>query len=764
MSGRIKLAVLGGSALATPKLFEALGRLRAQAPYDVVLIGRDPARLELVARISRELLRSFPEADVRISTSVEAERALEGADYVLNQMRIGGLEGRAFDETFPRQFGIPGEETVGPGGFNNALRTIPVVLEYCRLIRRVTPTAVVINLTNPSSLVQYAIRRYAGLQVVGTCDSPVSLMETVARVLGVPAGELEFDMAGMHHFGWISAVRHDGRDRLGEVLERLGEMPKLEVDAELVRALGVIPSFYFRYYAHPDRVLAATEGRPVRAQQLMALTAEMLADYERWRPGGTLPATLSQRGAVWYDKIVAPTLVALAEKRDAEYVLSVDNHGALPWLPDEAIVEVPVPIRRGGLEKPRGAELPVDVRGLIHRNCAYEMLAVEAIVEQDWAKAHRALLSNLLVTSYNQARGILNLIWPERKLQVNVVVPPEKQKPSGYLKVPRLHYGERLLESSVIPEEDYALVTMEEPWELAKGRLPRPPAAVVFVRHMDWYQIEAVERALPAVDAVVGLGGGTAIDAAKFIGWRRHIPVDEIPSIVSVDACVTKSVAVRAGGHVTYIGHVVPRNVLVDYTLVQGAPPRLNRSGVGDILCAHTALWDWRLAHEQTGEAYDEGAAAAVQGWLDQIPRQATHVSRVDPEGIRFIVDAFADISIICRRFGSSRPQEASEHTFAYNAEFQTGKQFLHGELVALGAYVIATLQGNAPDYLRRLYQETGLLWQPADIGLNRDEFILTLRTLNWYQKNFGRRYSVLDVRAIDEAFIEGLLAALTFS
>jgi glycerol dehydrogenase-like iron-containing ADH family enzyme len=152
-----------------------------------------------------------------------------------------------------------------------------------------------------------------------------------------------------------------------------------------------------------------------------------------------------------------------------------------------------------------------------------------------------------------------------------------------------------------------------------------------------------------------------------------------------------------------------------------------------------------------------------MKAWLEKIEEQAGDIEAVNDNGIRLIMNAFEDISIICRKFGSSRPQEASDHTFAYNAEFQTGKKFLHGELVALGAYVLATLQNNDPEYLRDIYSRTGILWQPRDIGLTRAEFANVLGTLNWYQKNFGRRYSILDEVHIDSAFIEMIQAKLDF-
>jgi 6-phospho-beta-glucosidase len=761
MTDRVRVVVLGGSALATPLLLTALAEGSPERGYEVTLVGRDRERLDLVTRIADDLLGRFPACDLRLRATMDVDVAFEGADYVINQIRVGGLAGRAHDESFPRRFGIPGEETVGPGGFSSALRGIPVTLELCRRLESRSPNAVVLNLTNPSSLVQYAIRTYTGLRVVGTCDAPVSLMKMIASLLDVPRHELVFEISGMHHFTWVVGVRQAGRERLGEVMGRLDELPKLGVDPEAIRALGAIPSSYLRYYLHPDRVLAMTEGRALRAHQLMALQEDMLAEFRRWQPG-TRPASLDRRGAIWYAEIVAPTLLALAEARDTELVLSVDNDGALPWLPGEAIIEVPVAIAGGRLGPPRPASLPQDVRAMVARNCSYEMLAAEAIVEGDRPKALRALLSNLLVRDFNQARGILDMAWPPPEQTENST----KRQHAGSedaLKVPDLFYGEHLLEDMEIPEQDFAVVTMEEPWALAKDRLPRQPRELILVRELDWYRLEAIERSIGDVSAVVGLGGGTPTDAAKYFAWRRHLPVDVIPSITSVDAAVTKSIAARSGGHVTYIGHIVPRHVFVDFSLIQAAPARLNRSGVGDILCAHVALWDWQLARDRQGEAHEPTTAEAMQAWLDRVYEQAHGIRDVTADGIRLIMEAFEDISLLCRRFGSSRPQEGSDHTFAYNAEFQTRKHFLHGELVALGSYVMACLQDNRPEWLRDAYRRTGLLWEPRDIGLSREDFVHTLGTLSWYQNNFGRRYSVLDERELTPELIERLQSELAF-
>lgn len=414
MSAPVRLVLLGGSSLSTPLLFEALAQQGAQAAYDVILFGRDTDRLELVRRVSQAVLTAYPAFNLQLSTCTQLEEALEGADFCLNQIRPGGLAGRAFDETFPRELvpPVPGEETLGPGGFSSACRCVPAVLAVGRALERVAPEAVLLNLTNPCSLVQTALQRYTRANVLGLCELPILVMERLAALLGAPREMLEFDLGGLNHFSWITAIRQAGREVLPEVLARLDAAPRLGLSPAVAHALGVIGSPLLRFYFHPEQALAEQQGRPPRAQELIALGDEMLADFRRWQPDrGGLPATLRTRGAVWYEKIVAPVLLALAEKRSAVLPLNLENHGAVPGLPDQAIVEVLATITNGQLHRPAPVALPADVLALTARQCAYEQLAAEAIAERNRRTALRALLANPWIHSHAQAERVLALTF-----------------------------------------------------------------------------------------------------------------------------------------------------------------------------------------------------------------------------------------------------------------------------------------------------------------------------------------------------------------
>ncbi len=415
MSGDIKFVVLGGSGVATPELIDVLVKRSDERPaLNLVLLGRTEEKLRTVGELCRRMAQGAT-PPLNIFYTTDLEEALEGADYILNQIRVGGMKARAFDESFPDELGIPGEETVGPGGFANALRTIPVVLEYCRQIEKHAPRALLLNLTNPSSFIQYAITRYTWVSAIGTCDSPVFVTREVARAVGAPREELIISYVGMHHFGWITKVLWNHEDMMPLLLEKAdGFSAKLGVDADVIRAIGAIPSPYFKYYFHADRMLARKRGKRTRAEELMELQEIMLEEY-RGHTSAEKPEHLVRRKAVWYQEIIAPVLLSAMNDSRQEMILNVVNRTLIPFLPGEAIVEVPTIVGRDEI-RPLAvdvASVPPDVVVMIQLNCAFEMLAVEAIVEGSYSKALRALLLNPLVRTAEQAKGVLERIWPK---------------------------------------------------------------------------------------------------------------------------------------------------------------------------------------------------------------------------------------------------------------------------------------------------------------------------------------------------------------
>jgi 6-phospho-beta-glucosidase len=409
MANKKKLAVLGGSSIASPILIQAFLDRDDRPPLEICLVGRTRSKLEKVAAISQKIAEKAT-TPIEVSFETDVEKGLSGSDYILNQIRVGGYEARAYDERFPQKFGILGEETFGPGGMNNAKRTIPVVLEYCKHIEKIAPQAVMLNLTNPNSFIQYAVTRYSEVNIVGVCDSPVGIAENIAAVLDAPLSQLWVEYVGMHHFGWVVKVILNGRDMMPEILSKLDKVPGLPVDAEIAKAVGGIPTSYFKYYYHGNRVLEKQQASSsVRAEQLMELEAHVLKDYEE--KTDVLPDSIKSRGAHWYGAIVVPVMLSHANNHNEVFTLNVVNGTIARWLPSRAIIETPTVVSGHGFLPLQPAETPIDLQAMIRLNATFEMLWVEAVVEKDYGKALRAMMLNHLVHNLDQAKSILNEIW-----------------------------------------------------------------------------------------------------------------------------------------------------------------------------------------------------------------------------------------------------------------------------------------------------------------------------------------------------------------
>jgi 6-phospho-beta-glucosidase len=395
------IAVVGGSGAATPELAASLHDAGIE-DIELRLIGRSPNRLATVRAASQSLAGS----GIRVTADTDRARGLSGANVIVNQVRVGGLRARAFDESFPLEFGIPGEETLGPGGFANALRTVPVALDIARTIEREVPDATVLNLTNPAGMVHQAMVMATRSRVISLCDSPISLVAHASRLAGVgPGDDPDYAYVGMNHCGWLTALCLHGGDRLPSAIEayaRAGERP---VDGDVVRSLGVLPVPYLRYYYHADRMLAAQEGKRSRAEELLDLEALLLAAYRA--PGDVRPPELERRGAVWYSAAVVPVIRALffGEAKDA--IVGTVNAGLFPWLPPEVVVESQARIGPGGVSERRAGDLPADARSLLATHAAFESLTVAGILEQDEGKLLRALIANPMIPSTRVARDVL---------------------------------------------------------------------------------------------------------------------------------------------------------------------------------------------------------------------------------------------------------------------------------------------------------------------------------------------------------------------
>jgi 6-phospho-beta-glucosidase len=406
------ITVLGGGAVVTPQLARALADEPALAGerIDLRLVGRDKEKLERVAAAAHRASAGFGACQVEVSSETDAAAALEGADVIVNQVRPGGLAGRAFDERFPRQFGLPGEETMGPGGFASAWRTLPVVEQLFRLCRQVAPRAKVLNLTNPAGMVHQVAAR-AELDVLTLCDSPLTLADAAAAAAGVDATRVVPGYVGTNHGGWLTSLRLDGEDVLPRALDHADELGgRLGVAPALLRWLQALPNAYLRYLYHPDRQLEAQAAKSrVRAEELLELEAQALNTYGAGSDGSDIAET---RRALWYTACIAPVIGGLVSGRALTTIVGVTNNDLLPWLPAQTMLELAAEVDEAVQVLPIDTLAP-ESRALLLTNAAYEALTVDAILAGDRDACVRALAANPLVASLDVAEAAVGAIERE---------------------------------------------------------------------------------------------------------------------------------------------------------------------------------------------------------------------------------------------------------------------------------------------------------------------------------------------------------------
>jgi glycerol dehydrogenase-like iron-containing ADH family enzyme len=294
--------------------------------------------------------------------------------------------------------------------------------------------------------------------------------------------------------------------------------------------------------------------------------------------------------------------------------------------------------------------------------------------------------------------------------------------------------------------DGYVVAANDPPWSAIAPHV-RPPVSVVDAFDMD---VAALDRHVAATDgasAVVGIGGGTALDTAKYLAWKRGLPLVQIPTITSVDAGFTDAIGVRVDGHVRYVGTIVPERVVIDIDLIRKAPGRLNRAGIGDVLSCHTGLHDWRAAVAAGhGAPWNEDAAGLGHRLLAELADAVDDVAAVTPDGIRFLVDAYRRIGAACASLGHSRFEEGSEHFWAYAYEHATGAHHVHGELIAFATVALAHLQGNDPGFAADLVARSGVRAHPDELGITRADFVATVTGLRGYCRAQGLDVGVADL------------------
>jgi 6-phospho-beta-glucosidase len=416
-------------------LYEGLrARARRLGKVSLRLHDVDAASLSRTAKVLRGMDEDGGSA-VDVTATTDLGEALDGADFVLTAIRAGGFESRRLDEAIPLSHGVLGQETVGPGGFALAARNVPALWRVAAAMRTHCPDAWMVNLTNPAGLVTQALVPLLGARVIGVCDSPLSLARQVARVLGVEPGALHLEYGGLNHLGWLSGAWLDGVDVLPDVLgsraaDAIEEIRLIGVDA--VRELGAVPNEYVYFYERTSQAVAnisggdgprgaflldqyqhlaaAIEAAPTPREALAAYLDSLKARQDTYMAVEAhldrRPATDVLASAGGYHEMALSVVEAIVEDSSAVLIVNTQNRGALPFLADDDVVEVPAVVRAAGVF-PLATRVPNAKQALIAQVKAFERATVRALERASVDDAGAALAAHPVVPSEEVATRIL---------------------------------------------------------------------------------------------------------------------------------------------------------------------------------------------------------------------------------------------------------------------------------------------------------------------------------------------------------------------
>ncbi len=446
----MKLTILGAAGVRTPLVLQSIiARRHKVGLSELALMDVDAHRLELMRGLCEALVGK--DLGFKITWTQDARSAIRGADYVITTFRVGGMESRVIDEQVPLQYGVLGQETTGPGGFAMALRTIPVILDYVKIVHEEAPDAWLLNFTNPAGIITEAIINVGNhKRAVGICDNPPSMWRTAAAQLGLAPADLLVEYFGINHLGWMRAIHHDGQDRLPELIDFIeshndGSLPGLPFEPGYIRMLGIIPNEYNYFYTSTPKVVDNLKRTgQSRAQQVMPFNVELYENLSQFALKGAsvkdIKAVylnyLAKRGETYmsietghkheippewkekltqieasaegYSGVALGVIELLSNPAGGLSILNVPNRDAIQGMRAEDVVEVTCYLGHGVICPLVIGAVPDHALGLMKQVKEYERLTIRAAVEGSYDLALKALTLHPLVPSLSIARSILN--------------------------------------------------------------------------------------------------------------------------------------------------------------------------------------------------------------------------------------------------------------------------------------------------------------------------------------------------------------------
>jgi 6-phospho-beta-glucosidase len=430
----MKIAVIGGGSSYTPELMDGLiERAGALKLKEVWLHDIAEERVETVAGFCSRMAKAKG-SKLALRPTLDLAEAVKGAEFVIAQIRVGGNAARKEDELLGARHGLIGQETTGVGGFANALRTIPVMLEICKVIESQSPRAFLINFTNPSGMVTEAVLKHTKVHAIGLCNIPITFHLELAKALGLARRQVMLDYVGLNHLSWVRGVLARGRDVTAEVMARavsagrLANLDELDYPPEFLRALGMVPMHYLRYYYLTERMLAEQKKKSrTRAEEVMEIEAKLMEIY-RDPKANQKPELLGKRGGAHYSLAALELMESIKHNRNDVQVLNCQNQGVIACLDNEAVVEMPCRVGKHGAATELTEEPEPKIMGLIQAVKAYETLAIQAAVERDYDKALLALALHPLGPDADHVKQVLDDLIATHGMELKQDIGPGRRR------------------------------------------------------------------------------------------------------------------------------------------------------------------------------------------------------------------------------------------------------------------------------------------------------------------------------------------------
>ena len=411
----MKVAVIGGGSSYTPEIINGfLDKIETFPVKELWLMDISRERLDIVGKFAQRMVKEKG-SPFKVHLSSDRRKAIEDAQYIITQLRVGGMAARREDEYLGRRHGLIGQETTGVGGMAKALRTIPVILSIAQDIKEVSSDALLVNFTNPAGLNTEALARFAPeVQTVGVCNVPITTKIRILKNIGynISHEHAQLNTLGLNHLSWHRGMTVDGEDVWPLVLEKYIEghfedPPHVIFQAEMIRSLRVLPNSYLQYYYFTEKKLKEQEKwPPSRAEQVIEIEANLLRQYSE--PNRTEPPDdLMKRGGAHYSTVATQLLDAHYNDLDETQILNVPHNGAISGYPGDWVLEMPCKVNRNGVKPIKADPLPSACYGLLASVKNYELLTVKAAVYGDRDMAYQALLAHPLGPSADKVEAVL---------------------------------------------------------------------------------------------------------------------------------------------------------------------------------------------------------------------------------------------------------------------------------------------------------------------------------------------------------------------